>query len=304
VDLCKYEKWYWAFIDKFDERGWTRKTAPCYVEGHHPYPLGLFGKRENKWRVYVTPREHYVLHLLLCKFTELRMPMFWKNYTSREFSPARTIASRQNSGEKHPRYGKNHTEEVKEKLRNNPNMKSVAGKKSITNGNTQKFIFPGEPIPEGWTPGGVKESEETKEKKRRVDPAKRAVNKGRKFSQEWLDNLKKSHQSKPELTCPSCGKVCKGAAALGSHKRTHKKIDLHAPSFTYTLNDQFTATMNEFGRFRLIYEPGRPVDSRFDHSIEMAISGEADLTQLTSLFERFLQASGYVLDGKLFRIER
>jgi hypothetical protein len=150
--------------------------------------------------------------------------MFWKNYTSREFSPARVIASKQNSGEKHPRYGKTHTEEVKEKFRNNPNRKAVAGKISITNGNTQKFIFPEDPIPGGWVKGGVKESEETKEKKRRVDPSKRAVNKGRKFSEEWLANLKKSHQNKPELICSNCGKVCKGGAALGSHMRTHKKI--------------------------------------------------------------------------------
>ena len=223
MSVCKYEKRYWSLIESFEERNWTRKTAPTYVEGHHPYPVGIFGKRNNSWRVYVTPREHYILHLLLSKFTDLRMPMFWKTYTSREFSPARVIASRQNAGEKHPRYGKTHTEEVKDSLRNNPNNRSLTGKVSITNGNTQKFVRPEEPVPEGWVLGGVKESEETREKKRGVDPAKRAVNKGKKFSEEWLANMKTAQQNKPELICPLCEKVCKGAAALGSHLRTHKE---------------------------------------------------------------------------------
>lgn len=229
MNLCKYERWYWNLIDRCSMRGWTRKTAPCYVEGHHPYPLGLFGKKENNWQVYVTPREHYILHLLLSKFTELRMPMFWKTYTSREFSPARIIASKQNSGKNHPRYGKTHSEIVKENLRNNPNNKSLTGKISITDGKTQKFIFPNEPIPKGWVLGGVKESEETRERKRQVDPLKRAVNKGRKFTEEWLTNLKKSQQNKPELVCNNCGKICKGAAALGSHMRKHSEHQLTNP---------------------------------------------------------------------------
>jgi hypothetical protein len=220
--MSKYERWYWKFIDKFSLRNWTRKTAPSYVEGHHPYPVGIFGKKEKSWSVFVTPREHYVLHLLLSKFTDLRMPMFWKEYTSRQFSPARVIASVQNRGDRHPRYGKTHTEEVKESLRNNPNNRSLKGKVSITNGLTQKFIYPSEVIPEGWVLGGVKESDETREKKRKVDPAKRAVNKGRQFSEEWLANMKKAQQNKPDSSCDICGKICKGKGALSSHMRTHK----------------------------------------------------------------------------------
>jgi hypothetical protein len=221
--MSKYERWYWKFINKFSLRNWTRKTAPSYVEGHHPYPVGIFGKKENSWRVFVTPREHYVLHLLLSKFTDLRMPMFWKEYTSRQFSPARVIASGQNKGDRHPRYGKTHTQEVKESLRNNPNNRSLKGKVSITNGLTQKFIYPSEVIPEGWVLGGVKESDETREKKRKVDPAKRAVNKGRQFSEEWLANMKKAQQNKPDSSCDICGKICKGKGALGSHMKTHNQ---------------------------------------------------------------------------------
>jgi len=221
--ITKYEKWYWALIDKAVSRGWCKRTAPCYIEGHHPYPEGIFGKKDNNWVVFVTAKEHYVLHLLLSKFTDLRMPMFWSDYTSRTFSPARKIASRQNSGKNHPRYGKKHTDQVKQSLRKNPNNRSLTGKISITNGVTQRFILPTETIPEGWVKGGVKESQETREKKRRVDLSKRAVNKGRKFSLKWLANMKAAQQNKPELICPICGKTCKGFAALGSHMRTHQE---------------------------------------------------------------------------------
>jgi hypothetical protein len=219
--LTKYEKWYWRFIERFYQRGWTKVNTPLYVEGHHPYPVGIFGKKENTWIVYVTPREHYVLHLLLSKFSELRMPMFWNDITSREFSVARLIASKQNRKELHPRYGKKHTKEVVERLKKDPRVRSVAGKVSITDGLTQKFILPSDPIPEGWVRGGVKDSEETREKKRNVDPSVRSVNKGRTFSDEWKNNLKKAKENAPLLECPVCNKICKGKGPLKSHERTH-----------------------------------------------------------------------------------
>ena len=221
TQLTKYERWYWNIINVAQKRGWTKKTAPGYIEGHHPYPKGIFGKHDNNWRVWVTPREHYVLHLLLSKFTPLRMPMFWKDYTSREFSPARAIASEQNRGDKHPRFGKFHTEEVKESLRQNPNNRSLTGKISITNGLTQRFIHPNEKIPEGWVLGGVKESEESRIKKSKVDPAKRAVNKGRQFSEEWLANMRLAQLNKPLISCKVCGKQVRGNGALASHNRKH-----------------------------------------------------------------------------------
>jgi hypothetical protein len=219
--LTKYEKWYWSLIEKFDKRGWTNKNTLHYVEGHHPYPVGIFGGEGNTWKVYVTPKEHYVLHLLLSKFSGLRMPMFWSEYTSREFSISRVIASKQNKGELHPMYGRSHTKEVKENLKNDPRVRSVAGKVAITDGVNQKFILPSNPIPEGWVLGGVKESEETRERKRNVDPSVRGVNKGKVFSQEWKDNMRKAKEKAPLLECEVCQKICKGKGALKSHMRVH-----------------------------------------------------------------------------------
>ena len=57
--------------------------------------------------------------------------------------------------------------------------------------------------------------------------------------------------------------------------------------------------MIDFGLFRLSYEPGKsdPHSDILDHSVEMTLSGEADLNNLMSFFTCFLQASGYIVDG-------
>ena len=50
---------------KAEQRGWTKASAPCYVEGHHTFIKAIFG--ENDRVVYLTAREHVLAHLLLFK---------------------------------------------------------------------------------------------------------------------------------------------------------------------------------------------------------------------------------------------
>jgi hypothetical protein len=50
---------------KAEQRGWTKKSAPCYVEKHHIFIKAIFG--ENDRVVYLTAREHVLAHLLLFK---------------------------------------------------------------------------------------------------------------------------------------------------------------------------------------------------------------------------------------------
>ena len=221
--LTKYEKWYWSFIQKYEGRGWTKCNNPGYVEGHHVLPRGLFGKVDNQWIVFVTPREHYVLHLLLCKFTPLPMPMFWKKYTSREFSPARSIKAKSMAGSNHHLFGIGHSEKTITRMKSDPRCRSVEGKIGINNGSIYRFIEKGEEIPEGWVLGRGPDSEETREKKSKVDPSIRAVNSGKTFSESWINNLVSAASNRPYLECPICGKKCKGYAALGSHKRKHRE---------------------------------------------------------------------------------
>ena len=58
---------------------------------------------------------------------------------------------------------------------------------------------------------------------------------------------------------------------------------------------------SDYGTYRLTFEP--PAD-QITPGVEMTLSGEADLTQMLSFFEAFLQASGYCLDGKELTLER
>lgn len=67
-----YLKLYCKLIRKFEERGLTRKEAKkqgLYVEGHHIFPQSIYGKssKGNKRIVYLTAREHYLIHAILEK---------------------------------------------------------------------------------------------------------------------------------------------------------------------------------------------------------------------------------------------
>jgi hypothetical protein len=62
---------------------------------------------------------------------------------------------------------------------------------------------------------------------------------------------------------------------------------------------------SEFGIYRLSYTPTTWHDTAYvESTIDMSISGEADLRQMLSFFESFLRASGYNLDGKELTLER
>ncbi len=63
--------------------------------------------------------------------------------------------------------------------------------------------------------------------------------------------------------------------------------------------------MTEFGQYSLTYNPGPPdpYSGVLEHSVEMTISGEADLQQLLTLFESFLRANGFVFEGEVQIVE-
>ena len=61
-----YLKVYCNLIRKAEKGNYTKKKAKeqgLYVEGHHTFPVSVFGK--NKRIVYLTAREHYIAHCLL-----------------------------------------------------------------------------------------------------------------------------------------------------------------------------------------------------------------------------------------------
>ena len=61
----KYRTWYARIIDAALSQG--RSKAEGYFESHHVLPESLFGGLGR--RVLLTPREHFVCHWLLTKFT-------------------------------------------------------------------------------------------------------------------------------------------------------------------------------------------------------------------------------------------
>ena len=62
---------------KAEYRGWTKKSAPCYVEEHHIFIKAIFGKNERV--VYLTAKEHFIAHLLLWKTCRRRYGVqHWK----------------------------------------------------------------------------------------------------------------------------------------------------------------------------------------------------------------------------------
>ena len=64
--VMNYLKIYCNLVRKAEKRGYSKKKAKdlgLYVEGHHIFPVSIFGK--NKRIVYLTAREHYIAHALL-----------------------------------------------------------------------------------------------------------------------------------------------------------------------------------------------------------------------------------------------
>jgi Ca2+-binding RTX toxin-like protein len=59
--------------------------------------------------------------------------------------------------------------------------------------------------------------------------------------------------------------------------------------------------MFEFGRYTLSYQPP---EGAVEAAVDMSISAEADLSEMMGFFETFLQAAGYVIEGKELTLER
>lgn len=124
-----YLKLYCKLVRKFEERGLTKEEAKkqnLYVEEHHIFPRSIFGehKEGNQRTVFVSAREHYVLHAILekafiqryginhlytRKMNTAHISMSTKKETnemiyvnSRLYETARIRQSQLNSGRNHP----------------------------------------------------------------------------------------------------------------------------------------------------------------------------------------------------------
>jgi hypothetical protein len=73
---------------------------------------------------------------------------------------------------------------------------------------------------------------------------------------------------------------------------------LHLPQ-NAILNRNQPGTMNSYGRYTVSYTPSDDPTEYLQTSVQMSISSEATLSDMTAFFTDFLRASGYVFEGAL-----
>ena len=135
---------YIDLMEQARSRGWPKKSAPVYTEGHHIFPKSWM---PNDYIVRLTAQEHFEAHWLLHKafpedknMTYAMWGMFNGNRPERienvEISAERYAEARiafaktqseAMSGENNPSFGLKHSEETKQKLRDKANRELEAG---------------------------------------------------------------------------------------------------------------------------------------------------------------------------------
>lgn len=112
----KYRTWYFSIIDSAKSQQQNRNKKTGYFERHHIYPKSLYpdlATEENNL-LLLTAKEHFICHLLLCKFTQgkakskminalIRMQYSHsdnqKRYTSNSYDTIRSLIAEKNSFE-------------------------------------------------------------------------------------------------------------------------------------------------------------------------------------------------------------
>lgn len=133
----KYTKWYFSIVN-------NRKVNPIlnssYKEIHHIIPKKMGGSNDKENLIALTPREHFIVHLLLTKMTKgldkkymfhaLNLMAYTRKVklTSITYSYIKENYSKENSGykniifgkigENHPAFGYKHTQEHKKYISN------------------------------------------------------------------------------------------------------------------------------------------------------------------------------------------
>ena len=173
-----YKKIYKALIKKAQLRG----KVNGYTEKHHIKPRALGGSDKSHNLVILTPREHFIAHLLLFKFSKgkdkhlmgyafLLMKGVSDDHQERYFNShlyklIREELSKSISGKNHPMYGKKQSEEVKKtiSLANKGIPKTEEHKRKISNANMNKPKTQEHRMKLSVQAKGRKLSEETKQK--------------------------------------------------------------------------------------------------------------------------------------------
>jgi hypothetical protein len=114
-----YLRIYCNLVKLAEKRNWKKKQTNLYLEGHHIFPVSIYGK--NNRIVYLTAREHFLAHWLLYKVCLKRYgirnkktfnmgsafammcvsnQLQGRNYTSRQYEISRKSLSEVRTGRK------------------------------------------------------------------------------------------------------------------------------------------------------------------------------------------------------------
>jgi hypothetical protein len=253
----KYYEWYKTIIS----RPILEKNTTVYTEKHHIIPKSLGGSNSKENLVRLTAREHFMCHLLLPEFTEGRnqhkmKKALWaminlksekrhkRDYriVARMYETLRQeivkIQSENYIGEGNPFYGKTHSEETRQKLRdreiseNTKALMSLAHKATYADGRPGTFLNKhhseesklqmaisarNRKVKVKWKPGRKRSPKFTTlgttlsdERKREISIANAGTGNpfyGRTHSEESRKQMSISHLAEPKKTCPHCMKT-------------------------------------------------------------------------------------------------
>jgi hypothetical protein len=159
----KYSKWYFNIIQNAIDA--SRSKNDSYYELHHIVPKSFGGSNKRSNLVLLTPREHFLCHLLLPKmmidpvkggkmvYAFFRMKH--KHKSSRLFDRFRTSYGELTKGENNPFYGRTHTIETKQKISRLGKYHTAESRKQMSENKKGKNVGPDNPMfgklhPQEW----------------------------------------------------------------------------------------------------------------------------------------------------------
>lgn len=238
--MSKYKKWYDSITDNAKQR-----KLSCYTESHHIQPRSLGGDDTPDNLVNLTPQEHFICHWLLVKLTTgqdhhkmlnaLRMmraenpnqQRYDTKITARVYAKIKEeyaeLQSKRFTGKGNGMYGKQHTQEAKDKIR----AKNLGKKLSAEQIENLKKAITGKKKPPLTNEHKEKLKTNHKSKKTNFDGSlseetRKKIGdriRGRKQTEEekrrrGIANLGKT---KPKKLCPHCDRL----VAVNGYARWH-----------------------------------------------------------------------------------
>ena len=177
----KYSKWYYNIITRAKSR-----LSPIHKERHHILPRSLGGDNNNNNLVDLTPREHYICHLLLTKFTtgKAKQKMFYAIHRL-----TNTSTKKIKSSKIYEYIRVNHSKCVSEQMKeNNPNKNgrkpTIKQSHAIKKANSERV----------WTTESKLKMSKSQKQRKIDNPG--SFNKGVSKSAEHIENMSKSRRKK------------------------------------------------------------------------------------------------------------